>query len=79
MTIESAKFCIRCKCRVSWKQARNAFIQEAPQRRLFPKMNLKGKDVQKRKKGGGKILGKRTSRQESSESTAWSWKKHEPL
>ena len=79
MTIQSAEFCSRCKCMVSWTQVRNAFIQEAPLRRLFPKMNLKGKDVQKRNKGGGKILDKSTSRQESSESRAWSWRKHEPL
>ena len=41
-------------------------------------MNLKGKDVEKRNKGRGKILGTRTSRQERSESRAWSWRNMSP-
>ena len=74
-TIQCAKCCNRRKCRVSWKQVRNASVPHwgGFPKEIVPKMSLKWKGVGKRNKVGGKIPGERTSRWESSESRAWSW------
>lgn len=81
VTIQCAKCCNRCKCRVSWKQVRNASVPHGGgfPKEIVPKMSLKWKGVGKRNKGGGKFQVKGPARGKAQKAETGPGKKHKRL